>query len=469
MADVQCDVAIIGAGTAGISAERSARRHGARTLLIDDRFPGTTCASVGCMPSKLLIAAGKAAQAVKRAPDFGVMAAPARIDGPAVMRRVRALRDKFVAGVDADLAQLPPEQKIRARAKFAGPTELALDDGRRISAKAVIVATGSSPSVPKPFQALGDLVLTNESVFEIVDLPRSLAVIGGGAIGLELAQAMARLGVRVVLFDMLETLGGVKDEKVAAALRDIIGAEVALHLGVTIESRIADGRARLRWSGASEGEEDFDRVLVAAGRPPNLAGLDLEAAGLALDKRGAPVFDRTTMQCGDTPVFIAGDANADAPLLHEASDEGAIAGRNAATFPKVTSGHRSARLLVTFTDPPVAIVGAPPDADSVAAAASFDKIGRARVEGHTQGVVRLYASRASRQLTGAVMVGPGVDHLGHLLAWAVERGDTIARLIDMPFYHPTYEEILRAPLRQLCNRLKEAHPAHRDAGDPPGA
>lgn len=469
MTDLQCDVAIIGAGTAGISAERAARRRGARTLLIDQSFAGTTCASVGCMPSKLLIAAGRAAHAVRRAPEFGVHARGVEIDGPAVMRRLRRLRDRFVAGVLADLDELAPECKARGRAAFSGPTELTLDDGRRVRAKAIVVATGSSPAMPKPFRELGDLALTNETIFDMDDLPRSLAVIGGGAIGLELAQAMARLGVRVALFDTADGLGGVKDPEVAAALRDIIAGEIELHLGVETEAAVVDGRARLRWTGEAEGAADFERVLIAAGRSPNLDGLALEAAGVACDSRGAPLFDRATLQCGDAPVFIAGDANSDAPVLHEASEEGAIAGRNAARYPDVTAGDRSVRLLITFTDPPTAIVGAPPDEGSAVAGASFARQGRALVEAQAAGAMRLYAARADRRLTGAALVGPGADHLGHLLAWTIARGETVQDLLDRPFYHPTFEEALKGPLRRLCAEMSVETPDSRDAGDPAGA
>src|SRR5919199_4776964 len=166
MPALTCDVAIIGAGTAGLAAERSARRAGATTLLIDDRFAGTTCATVGCMPSKLLIAAANAAAAVRRAPLFGVKAAAPVIDGAVVMQRVRAERDRFVANAKTAFDNLPAGVMIRARARFTAPTILALDDHRQVTAKAVVIATGARPSVPKMFTAVVDRVLTNETIFD---------------------------------------------------------------------------------------------------------------------------------------------------------------------------------------------------------------------------------------------------------------------------------------------------------------
>jgi dihydrolipoamide dehydrogenase len=338
----ECDVAIIGAGTAGLAAERSARRAGAKTLLIDDRFAGTTCTTVGCMPSKLLIAAALSAHAVRQAPLFGIKAAEPKIDGPAIMRRLRKERDAFVAATIESIEKVPAENRIKARARFADRRRLALDDGNSVSAKAVVIATGSRPRVPKMFEPLGDRVLTNETIFELSDLPRSVAVVGAGPLGLELAQALARLGVETEVFDEGKRLAGLHDEDVALELESILANELPIHLGVSLSVKIEGDGAEISWKGASAGKGHFKRVLIAAGRPPDLRGLHLEATGLALDEHGIPKFDPETLQCGDAPIFICGDADAQRPVLHEASAEGIIAGRNAGTFPTV---HRTKRNL----------------------------------------------------------------------------------------------------------------------------
>jgi dihydrolipoamide dehydrogenase len=466
--DLICDVAVIGAGTAGLAAERSARAAGATTLLIDDRFAGTTCALVGCMPSKLLIAAAASAYGVARAGVFGVVVPQHHVDCPAVLRRVRAERDAFVTATRKSISTLPDEVRVQARATFESATTLRLDDGRRVTAKAVVIATGSRPLVPETYAPLGDLVFTNETVFELADLPKTLAVIGAGPLGLELAQAMARLGVAVTLLDKGETLCALKDATVEASLRGVIERDMAVHVGVEVTAARDGDSAVLRWLGASAGEGRFDRVLVATGRPPNLDGLGLETTGLGLDEHGVPEFDRGTMQCGTAPIFLAGDADADAPVLHEASDEGAIAGANAASWPKVTREERCVPFAITFTDPPVAVIGATADDDSVIGCASFEDQGRAKIEARAEGVVRLYAARPDGRLTGAAMVGPGMDHLGHLIAWAVQRGETATRLLEMPFYHPTLEEGLKTALREICGTVHAPLPANRDQGNPPG-
>ncbi|RZM33138.1 MAG: dihydrolipoyl dehydrogenase [Sphingomonas sp.] len=470
MTKLTCDVAIIGAGTAGLAAERSARRNGASTLLIDEGFGGTTCASVGCMPSKLLIAAGNAMHAVAQASTFGVEAS-GKVDGVAVMTRVRTLRDAFVAGVEESIDKLPDEVKIEARAKFAGATILSLSDGREVHAKSVVIATGSSPAIPEMFDAVRDRVLTNESIFELADLPQSIGVVGAGALGLELAQAMARLGVDTMVFDTGETIGGLKDHHVAEAYREILSREMPILLGVKLTVEPDGDGVRLAWTGSASGEHRFDYLLVATGRPPRVKDIGLETTGLALDDHGMPDYDPDTMQCGTAPIFIAGDADHDRAVLHEASSEGMIAGRNAASYPEVTPGKRSVPFAITFTHPNVAVIGTvagDDDADSVIGTASYDDQGRAKVEACNAGLVRFYADRRDGRLTGASMAGPAVEHSAHLIAWAIQSGWTATEVLDLPFYHPTFEEGMKSALRSICSEVHSPTPPDRDDGFTPG-
>ena len=470
MTKLTCDVAIIGAGTAGLAAERSARRNGAKTLLIDEGFGGTTCASVGCMPSKLLIAAGNAMHAVEQASVFGVEAS-GRVDGVAVMTRVREERDAFVAGVEASIDKLPDDVKIEARAKFAGATVLSLSDGREVHAKAVVIATGSSPMIPAMFDAVRDRVLTNESIFELNDLPKSLGVVGAGALGLELAQAMARLGVETMVFDTGDTIGGLKDHHVGEAYHAILSREMPILLGVELEVTPEDDGVTLSWSGSASGKQRFDYLLVATGRPPRIKGIGLETTGLTLDDHGMPDYNCETMQCGTAPIFIAGDADHDRAVLHEASAEGTIAGRNAASYPEVTPGKRTVPFAITFTHPNVAVIGKiakDDDADSVIGTASYDDQGRAKVEACNAGLVRFYADRRDGRLTGATMAGPAVEHSAHLIAWAIQSGWTATEVLDLPFYHPTFEEGMKGALRSICSEVHAPTPPDRDDGFTPG-
>ncbi|WP_050525727.1 dihydrolipoyl dehydrogenase [Pseudorhodobacter aquimaris] len=447
----KCDVAIIGAGTAGLVAERSARAAGAKTLLIDEKFAGTVCATVGCMPSKLLIAAATAAHSARKAQVFGIKTEKVTVDGPAVMQRLRAERDAFVSSTLTGISELPDGVCIKAKARFIGPNTLSLDNGDEVEAKAIVIATGSFPAIPKPFEGLGDVLLTNRTVFEMKDLPKSLAVVGGGPIGLEMTQAMARLGVETVLFDRDEVLGGVDDADIQKNLLDVLTRDATVHLGVDIVAERQGAQVKISWSGASEGSKLFDKVLIATGRPPCLANLDLQQTNLELDSHGGPVFDCATLQCGDAPIFIAGDANGDVPLLHEALHEGSIAGQNAARFPDVAMFTRHPAFSLTFTDPPLVSLGEVTNAQSISGCADYSDQGRAKVEAKAQGLVRLFATKSGGRLIGAQMFAPGADHLAHLLILAIKREETARGLLGMPFYHPTLEEGLKPALREICD------------------
>ena len=468
MADVlHCDVAIIGAGTAGLSAERSARRAGAKTLLVDPAFVGTMCANIGCMPSKLLIGAARAAHDARSADLFGIRATPI-VDGASVMNRLRRERDHFARATRDEINDLPDGVAVQGKAHFTGSRSLMLSDGRSIDARAIVIATGSRPDVPRCFDTIADLVLTNETVFELAQLPATLAVVGAGPLGLELAQALARLGVEVTLLDKATALAGLEDNLVADRLKTLLEVEMRIALGVEIDARVEGGKAALHWRGAVAGEGRFDHVLVAAGRPPDLRDLNLEAAGIKLDDEGVPLFDRETMRCGMSAIYVAGDADADRPVLHEASAEGAIAGTNAALHPDGKPGRRSVSFSIMFTDPPLAVVGRRAGEELVAGDADYRQQGRARVDGHAKGIVRLFAEPGEGRLTGATLLCPGADHLGHLLAWSIESGATTKALLDRPYYHPTLEEGLRPALRAICQQIGLSAPETRDEGSPSG-
>ena len=456
------DVAIIGSGSAGLNARREVEKAGGHPLMIESGPYGTTCARVGCMPSKLLIAAADVAHEVAEANHFGIdVSSGWKIDGPKVLERVRSERDRFVSFVVRDTEALPTEQRMIGHARFVGPTTLEIDGHTRVEAKSIVIATGSSPVIPPPFDAIREHVLINDDIFDLADLPASLAVIGTGIIGLELGQALQRLGVRVMFFSPFESLGPFTDPEIMKTTHKILGAELNLQLKSEMLEAIPedDGlRLRFRDQQGITHDETFEQVLVAAGRRPNLAGLDLDNAGIELDKRGLPNWDPRTTQVADAPIFMAGDVSGHIPLLHEASDEGRIAGANSMLYPDVAAHVRRTPLAIAFTNPQMAMVGkhyADLDMDKVEIGeASFDNQGRARVMGRNQGLIRVYGARECCSIIGAEMFGPRVEHLAHLLAWVTQERMTVTRALQMPVYHPVIEEGLRTALRNLARKLK---------------
>jgi dihydrolipoamide dehydrogenase len=455
------DVAVIGAGTAGLAAYRAAKAAGKRAVIIERGPHGTTCARVGCMPSKLLIAAAEAAHAPARWQEFGLrLHGKLDVDGAAVMARVRRERDRFVGFVLQGGETIPADDKLTGHAQFIAPGKLAVNNEIEVNFSSAVIATGSSPVVPAFLRPLGDRLVVNDDIFEWTTLPRSVAVFGPGVIGLELGQALSRLGLKVWMFGARGGVGPFSDPEVRDYAAYTFGAEFYLDPGANIlgVAPHADGaQVRFTAAGGTETTIDVDYVIAATGRAPNIADLSLDRLGIALDASGVPLFSRTTMQCGGSPVFIAGDANNDVPLLHEAADEGRIAGENAASYPQISHGLRRVPLGIVFTDPQLAVIGSR-RADLVAGtyvvgAVSFEDQGRSRVMLRNRGLLHLYADAADGRFLGAEMIGPDAEHLAHLLAWALQMKLTISQMLEMPFYHPVVEEGLRTSLRHAQLRL----------------
>ena len=456
------DVAIIGTGTAGMGAYREARKHTDSIALIEGSHYGTTCARVGCMPSKLLIAAAEASHGARHAGIFGLNVPTVETDGAAVMERVRRERDRFVGFVVDDVDEFDDSHKVRGYARFVDTHRLQIDNGLEITADRIVIATGSRPFIPEVLEGAGNRLLVNDDVFELEHLPTSVLVVGAGVIGLELGQALSRLNVNVTMLSRNESVGGIADSEIRKIAADTFQSEfdLVLHAEVLAAKESLNGvQVTYRTSGGIVHTVVVDYVLAATGRIPNTDKLGLENTGIALDARGVPDSDRYTMQTSAPHIFIAGDANNELPLLHEASDEGRIAGSNAGTFPNVERGHRRAGLGVVFSDPQVASIGkrahelAPHT--FITGGVSFHNQGRSRVMAKNQGMLKVYADKHSGILLGAEMFGPAAEHIGHLLAWAVQQSLTVNEILGMPFYHPVIEEGVRTAFRDAAEQLKK--------------
>lgn len=442
-----------------MAAYRAVVKRGKTALLIESGLYGTTCARVGCMPSKLLIAAAEAAHHAREAAPFG-LSTTVQVERRAVMDRVRRERDRFVGFVLESIEGFPAEDRLQGHARFVAPGELDVD-GMRVKARAVVIATGSSPVIPAMFDAIRDRLVVNDDVFSWETLPESVAVFGAGVIGLELGQALHRLGVRVRIFGRRNSVGPLRDPAVKNAAATALRAELPVDFDASVEAVEPAGESSsdgvvVRFVDADDNVrvERFATVLVAAGRRPNLANIGLENAGIAA---GATV-ERTTSRWGTSNVFVAGDANDDLPVLHEAADEGTIAGENAAVFPEMRVCRRRTGLVIAFTDPTIAVVAGGFDAVSsrgrfVAGEVDFGNQGRSRVMLKNRGLARVYADPESRRFLGAEIAGPRAEHLAHLLAWAHQAEMTIDQMLAMPFYHPVVEEGLRTALRDVAVKL----------------
>ena len=455
------DVAVIGAGSAGLPAFRAARMHTENVVLVEGGIYGTTCARVGCMPSKLLIAAAEAAHSIENASKFGVYSSKPIINGQDVMRRVRSERDRFVGFVLESVENIDPKHNYRGHARFLDDHTIQVED-KIIEAKSVVIATGSSPKLMPMFDGLGEHLVVNDDIFDWETLPESVAVFGPGVIGLELGQALHRLGVRIRIFGLSGSLKPLSDMGIKSYAENLFKEEFTLDTKAKIQGlELENGQVKISFVDPNNGEEKeelFDFLLAATGRSPNVNDLGLENTELELDSLGVPLYNSATMQCGNSSIFIAGDVNNDFPLLHEAADEGQIAGDNAGRFPDIKAGLRRSPVTVVFCDPQIAIVGdswseLEGNENVVTGKVSFEGQGRSRIILKNKGLMHIYADQNSGLFLGSEFIGPHAEHLAHLMSWAHQQKMTIQQMLEMPFYHPVIEEGLRTALRDAKSKL----------------
>src|SRR5882672_4555969 len=395
------DICVIGAGSAGLSVAAGAAQLGAETVLIEARKMGGDCLNYGCVPSKALLAAAQAAEAQRHAGRFGVQANEPLID-------FRGVHD-HVHGVIAAIAPHDSEER------FTGLGEVAAGDFR-IQARRFVIATGSTPLVP-PLPGLDRVpCLTNETIFDLVERPRHLLVIGGGPIGVELAQAFRRLGAAVSLVEMATLLPKDDPELVQVVRQRLHDEGVALHerTRVTAVEPAADGVALLTESDGNKARIDGSHLLVAAGRRANIAGLDLAAAGIAHTAAGITVDSH--LRTGNRRVYAIGDAVGGLQFTHLAGYHAGIVIRHALFRLPVRVDLRLVP-WVTYSDPELAQAGLTEAAAHAAGHAAqvlrwpFTENDRAQTERATAGLVKAVVAPRGRIL-GAAIVG---RHAGELI------------------------------------------------------
>jgi dihydrolipoamide dehydrogenase len=453
MQDKNVKVAVIGAGTAGLSAFKEVLKSTDDCVLINGGPYGTTCARVGCMPSKVLIQVAHdfhrrrfwQEQGLSHGEDF-------RVDTRKVMAYVRQWRDYFAGGV-ARSTEKYGDKNIAGYARFVEPNVLDVD-GVKVAADAIVIATGSQPVVPGPWKEFGNAILTTDDIFEQEVLPKAMGVIGAGVIGLELGQALSRLGVQTTIVEAGDFIGGLSDPMVNEYAVKAIQEECDLQVGQKADLSWDQEKLRLQFG---EQVYQMDKVLAAVGRRPSIAALDLKNIGVPLDEKGMPEMDMKTLKIKDRSIFMAGDVNSYRPILHETADEGRIAGYNAVQdSPRCF--RRRIPLTITFTAPQIVSVGQRyrdiKEQDIIIGEARFDTQGRSRILHKNKGILRIYAEPDKGVLMGAEMIAPEGEYIGHLLAWAIQKNMNTFEVLNMPFYHPTVLEGLRSAIRDLAKQVK---------------
>lgn len=441
MERVGADICVIGAGAGGLSVAAGAAQMGARVVLIEGHRMGGDCLNHGCVPSKALLAAGKAAQAHRRGARFGVRPAEPEVDFAAAMAHV--------ARTIAAIAPHDSEERfaglgvrvIRDWARFVSPDEV-VAGAHRIRARRFVIATGSSPMVPRVAGLDQVPYLTNETVFAQRACPRRLLVLGGGPVGLEMAQAHRRLGAEVTVIEAATVLGR-EDPEAAALVRDTLRGEgVEIAEGAAVER--ASGQAgAIELHLAGGGRVSGTHLLVAAGRVPNLARLDLEAAGIAHSPAGVTVGAR--LRSSNRRVYAIGDAAGQGQFTHLAGYQAGVVIR-AILFGLPARARRDHIPRVTYTDPELAQIGLTETQARAAHGArlrvlrlGFDASDRAQAEGWTEGLLKLMVVRG--RAVGVTIVGAGAGEMAAPWALMLAHRLKLSALTGAVLPYPTLSEL----------------------------
>ena len=449
------DLIIIGAGTAGISAYNEAIKYTQNILIINDGSWDTTCARVGCMPSKLLISSANRMHDIQTAEELALKH-NAVIDTSDVMQRVQVLRERFIRATLKGVDQWDSSHKISGKAKFIDPQTIEVN-GQSYRAKSFIVAVGSRPNIDETLkQQLKEKYITSNEIFEFSQLPKSLAVIGSGIIAIELAQAMQRLGVQTTMFARSQKVGALTSPILQKLAQEQLSKELNIKFK-TLPDEIeiqADKIIKINFTENDQTKSiEVEYVLGATGRQSNIDRLGLDQLNSTFkDIKNLPI-DKETKQLANLPIFIVGDAAPDAPIQHEAALTGKQVVHNCLNYPEVKPISALIPLAIVFCHPEMAIVGKSfkqledQHIEFIRGFVSYENQGRALVLAENSGGIEVYIAKKSGKLLGAELFCSQAEHLAHLLAWMIDADQDIYQILKKPFYHPTLEEGLRTAFK----------------------
>lgn len=454
------DVIIIGAGTAGIAAYKEALKHTNNLLIINDGPWDTTCARVGCMPSKVLISSANRAHEMQNLNGLGIRA-KVEMDTSQVMQHVQQLRDRFTRATLKDVDSWPSEHKISGRAEFINHNTIQVNE-THYQAKYFILAVGSTPVIDETLKhKLGENLISSDEIFELKQLPQSLAVIGSGVIAIELAQAMHRLGVQTDIFARSRKVGTLTSSHLQTQAQEILSQELNFHFETLPQSykKTAKGVEITFVENSQNHTLTVDYVLFATGRKSLLTTLKLENIDPQYSDLKNIKIDPLTKQMKDLAIYIVGDAHTTTPIQHEAAHAGRSAIQHCFKQSSADVLSPLTPIGIVFSSPQMASVGQNTkqlevsDIAFVTGFADYTKQGRAIVNAQNQGAIEIYIDIKTRKILGAEFFTYGSEHLAHLLAWLIDEGASVDDALEKPFYHPTIEEGLRTALKHARRQL----------------
>ena len=435
------DLVVIGGGTAGLVASRTAASFGARVVLIEAARLGGDCLWTGCVPSKSLIAAADAASTARSSAPLGVHTGLVRVDFAQVMAHVQSAMAEIAPVDSAESLVRDNIEVVLGRARFTGPRSFVVGS-RTLRFRQALIATGASPVRPT-IPGIGAVdVLTSETFWNLRTLPPRLVVVGGGAIGCEIAQAMARLGSAVTLIQQGARLLPKEDERASAIVEAALAADgVTVLTGVTVTAATSADRLSGTFTLSDGSLVRFDRALMALGRRPNTAGLDVERVGVAQDSRGHIIVN-SRLRTANPRIWAAGDVTGLPQFTHTAGVNASVAATNAVLGLR-RSFDSAAVPRVTFTHPEVAAVGMQARdaarAGHLVVSRDHEHVDRAVTDARQVGFTQLVVNRRGRVLGGTV-VGPRAGETLGEISLAVKNRLTTSAIAGTTHAYPTYSD-----------------------------
>ena len=432
---------VIGAGTAGLVTASVAAGLGAKVALIERELMGGDCLNVGCVPSKALISSARRIKDIENSSDYGITVdGQPKADFPAIMERMRQLRASISPVDSAERYKDLGIDVYYGEAKFVERDQIEVGQDILTFAKAVI-CTGARPAVPDVPGLKESDFLTNETIFNLTELPESLAVIGGGPIGCELAQTFAAFGSAVTLIESGDQILSHDDQDAAAVVREQLESDGVRIICGGKELTVGPGKHLKIDSGVCQLDQTFSHILVAAGRQPNVESLNLKAAEIEFSDRGVEVTDE--LQTTNENVFAAGDVASKFKFTHAADFMARAVIQNALFF-----GSKKVSDLVipwcTYTTPELAHVGVTPDGTGTEAFTQrFEHIDRAILEGETEGFVRVHVEKGGDRILGATIVARNAGNMISQLSQAITHGIGLSDLAKVISPYPTQAEAIR--------------------------
>ena len=471
MSENSFDFIVIGGGSGGYAAARTAHSAGLRVAVVDGATElGGLCILRGCMPSKTLIESANRQLHIRHAEEFGLKATSYGVDIRTIRDRKRTLIADF-AGYRQGQLEDGRFSLHRGRARFidAHTLEVSPRDGSpayQLTAKSYCIATGSEVFVPDVPGLAETGYWTSDDVLDTDSLPKSIAVLGGGAIALEMAHYLEAMGCEVTLIQRnAQLLTGLDRECSDVIAKACTERGMAVHLGTNLKSvQKHEGRKRIEFTTSGHTHAVLvDEVLLAMGRQPATRGLNLEAAGVSMH-RGKVIIDEH-LQTTRPHIFAAGDVCSPLDVVHIAIQQGEIAARNAA---KLIAGKAADEaidyrltLFGVFSHPQVAVVGATTEklrAQNIPfleASYPFNDHGKSMVMGETAGFVKMLAHKETGEILGACVVGPEATELIHEVVIAMHFRATVQQFMAIPHYHPTLSEIWTYPAEEIADQMAE--------------